>query len=440
MIRHRVSVGCLACYVVISAMTAVADDWPGWRGPQRDGVWRETGIVEKFSVPQLEIRWSEEISSGYSGPTVADGRVFVSDRVVEDDQQWERVHCREAFTGRHLWTHTYDCPYVDVGYQAGPRGSVTISDGAAYSLGTMGHIHCLEATSGDVLWRKDLNTEYRIRMPEWGIACSPLVEEDLVIVQIGGSDGADIIAFDKRTGKERWRALDDPTSYSSPIVIEQAGQRVLVCWTGARVVGLNPQTGELFWEYPLAPQRFVRACASPVWKGNRLFVSGFFDGSLMLRLHDKELSVAKTWRRVGPDERTTDGLHTNIAEPLILGDHVYGIDSYGHLRCLSASDGSRVWESLEVVPKQRWSTARFIVNGKNIWIFTERGELIIARLSPDGYEEISRAKLIKPTKVQLPTRRGGVCWAHPAFAGRHVFARSDEELLCASLEAESPAE
>ena len=238
---------CLALAVAaLSIARATADDWPQWRGPNRDGVWSEDGLVEKFADKQLKIRWRQPIASGYSGPTVADGRVYVTDRVVEP-KQIERVHCFDWKTGQPQWTHSYDCVYEDVGYTAGPRASVTVNDGRAYSLGSMGHLFCFEAATGKVLWSKELNTQYKIRMPIWGIAASPLVEKDLVIVQIGGEDAC-LVAFDKQTGTEKWRALDDNASYSAPIMIEQAGRRVLVCWTGDNVVGHQPTIGRSLLE------------------------------------------------------------------------------------------------------------------------------------------------------------------------------------------------
>ena len=220
-------------------------------------------------------------------------------------------------------------------------------------------------------------------------------------------------------------------------MVKQAGHRVLVCWTGTRVVGLDPLTGRLHWEYPTPPKSFIRNCATPVCSGDRLLLSSFFGGSLLLKLRADRLAVEKVWHRVGPNELQTDGLHTNIAEPLIAGDHIYGVDSYGQLRCLAADTGARLWQQHDVVPIRRWSTVRLIPNGANVWLFTDQGELIISRLAPTGYTEISRAKLIKPTRVQLQ-RRDGVCWAHPAFAHQHVYARNDEELVCASLRAKDP--
>ena len=283
-----------------------------------------------------------------------------------------------------------------------------------------------------MVWEKDLAKQYEARIPGWGIAAAPLVEDDLVIVQVGGAHGACLIAFDKRTGHERWTALDDPASYSAPIVIDQAGKRVLVCWTGDRVVGLNPGSGELYWSHPFQRRRMVIGVTTPVRHDNRLFVSGFYDGSLMLRLDPKRLAVEEVWRRAGASERMTDGLHSLIVTPYLADGYVYGVDSYGELRCLDADTGDRIWEDRTATSQVRWGTLHMVQNGDKTWMFNDRGELIISRLSPEGFDEISRAKLIKPTLGQL-RRRDGVTWSHPAFAYRHVFARNDEELVCASL-------
>ncbi|MEE8467006.1 MAG: PQQ-binding-like beta-propeller repeat protein [Planctomycetota bacterium] len=431
--------------ILLPLLTALADastvdDWPQWRGPTRDGVWRETGLLEELP-DELELRWSVPIGGGYSGPTVADGRVYVTDHLtdyvtdrVDDEREVERVHCFDEESGESLWTHTYDCSYAGVSYEAGPRCSVLIQEGRAYSLGTMGHLFCFDAASGEVLWSHDLADEYEIRMPIWGIAAAPILEEGLLIVPVSGAPGAYMVAFDAETGRERWAALDDRGNYSAPIVIDQAGQRVLVCWTGDRVVGLVPNSGKLLWEHPMPPKQMPLGIASPVLEGDTLFFSGFYEGGTLLRLNDEKAGVEMLWHRVGPNERRTDSLQSIISTPLVRGDHVYGVDSYGELRCLRLKDGERVWEDQTAVPRARWATIHFVQNGERTWMFNERGELIIAELTPEGYHELDRAKLIAPTLGQLPQREG-VCWSHPAFANRHVFARNDEVLVCADLSA-----
>jgi outer membrane protein assembly factor BamB len=366
------------CLILLSLCNlAKAADWPQWRGPSRDGTWNEKGIVKKFTTGQLPIRWRAEISNGYSGPTVAKGRVYITDRLVEPEQV-ERVLCFDAMTGKALWSYSYECGYKKVGYPNGPRAAVTINESRAYSLGTMGHLSCLDAATGNVLWTKDCGIEYKIRMPIWAITSSPLVEADLVIVQIGGQDGACLVAFDKVSGQERWRA-------------------------------------------------FV---PTPVFQNDYLFVSSFYDGSLLLKVNPDEMTVDKIWRRKGANERETDSLHCMISTPVLQGNYIYGVDSYGQLRCLDITTGDRIWESLDAVPKNRWANIHMVQNEDKIWMFNESGELIISKLSPQGFHEISRTKLIKPTKGQL---NRGVCWSHPAFAYKHIYIRNDEELVCADL-------
>lgn len=421
----------LAALAALWAGGAGADDWPQWRGPARDGVWRETGTLERFAGTELARRWTAKIGSGYSGPTVAGKRVFVTDRIVEPLSQ-ERVHCFDWETGQPLWSHVYDCEYRGVGYEAGPRASVLIHDGRAYSLGSMGHLFCFDAATGRVHWSKTLSTEYDIQMPIWGIASSPLVEGDALIIQVGGKHAC-LVAFHRQSGQELWRALEDRASYASPIVIEQAGQRVVVCWTGDSVAGLAPQDGKLLWRLPIAPKRMVINAATPVVEDERMFLTSFYDGSMMVRIPRGESAAQLLWARAGSDEQHTDALHSIISTPLMKGGYVYGVDSYGELRCLDAGSGERKWENLTATPKARWSTIHFVQQANRTWLFNERGELLIGQLQPEGFTEISRAKLIAPTSAQLGMR-GGVCWSHPAFAHRHVLARNDEELVCASLE------
>ena len=406
-------------------------EWPQWRGPTRDGSWTETGVRE--SLPdQLAPRWRTEIGAGYSGPTVADGRVYVMDR-LDEPSEVERVHCFEWQTGKPIWTHEYECSYAGVSYRAGPRCSVHIVDEHAYSLGTMGNLFCFAAATGEIVWQKDLNADYAIAMPIWGISASPVIEGELLIVPVSGKD-AYLVAFDRKTGKEQWKAFSDRGNYSAPIVIDQAGKRVLICWSGDRVLGASPETGALYWEYPLKAKNMPLAYATPLLHGDQLFLTAFYDGCALLQLDQDKTAVKEVWRRRGQNERRTDGLHSIISTPIALGEHVYGVDSYGEFRCLALADGSRVWEDKTAVPSSRWATIHFVKNGDNVWMFNERGELLISKLTPKGFEEIDRSKLIEPTRGQL-NRRGGVCWSHPAFAYKHVFARNDKELVCADLTA-----
>ncbi len=412
-----------------------AEDWAQWRGQNRDGKWNEAGLVEKFSGDSIPHEWSVPVAPGYSGPTVAEGRVYLTDRpeTEEQQEQQERVLCFDAKTGDSIWSHTYPCQYRNIGYQAGPRAAVTIDDGQAFALGAMGHLHVFDAETGDLQWKSDLLDRFQIEIPIWGIAAAPLIYEELVILMIGGRPDACVVALNRRTGEEVWRSLSDKTSYAAPILIEQAGKPVLVCWTGDNIVGLNPATGEVYWKSEMPPKNMVIAIATPVFHKNRLFVTSFYDGSKMLRLAEDATTAEEIWRARGPSELDTDALHSIMSTPLMIGDYLYGVDSYGELRCLDAETGKRIWEDTTATPRDRWSNIHMVQNGDRVWMFNERGELLIAKLSPEGFEEISRAQLIQPTVAQLKRRGKGVCWSHPAFADGHVFIRNDESLICASL-------
>ncbi len=213
-----------------------------------------------------------------------------------------------------------------------------------------GHLYCFEAAGGDLLWSHDLDKEYDTKIPTWGIAASPIVHENLLIVPACGKD-AYLVAFDAQTGREAWRALSDRGNYSAPILIEQAGQPVLVIWTASRVVAVDPKSGKLHWEVPFKPAKMPMGVAAPVLSGNKLFLTGFFDGSLLLELDQEKLAAKELWRRRGRSERKTDALHSTIGTPVISGEHIYGIGSYGELRCLKLADGDRVWEDTTAVTK-----------------------------------------------------------------------------------------
>ena len=412
-----------------------ADDWPQWRGVNRDSVLSAAEQVESLPAGVMKRKWSVDIGGGYSGPTVAHGCVYVMDRGPRDaSEQIERILCFAASDGSLIWEHSYESKY-SVGYTAGPRASVTIHDGKAFAVGAMGHFHCLDAKTGEVLWSHDLQTEYDIRMPIWGITASPLIYQDLVIQITAGKGDACVVAFEIETGKERWRSIDERAGYSAPVLIRQGDQDVVVCWTGESISGLNPSSGDVFWSIPMLPRNMPIGVPTPVIDDQLIFVSSFYDGSMMIEFDREKPQAKQLWFRVGESEKNTDALHCMISNPVIRGDYIYGVDSYGELRCLEKQTGDRVWESDKAVKRNRWATVQIIKNGDREILFNEQGQLISASLSPEGYVEHSRAALIAPTRLQL-NRRDGVTWAHPAIANGHIYVRSDRELVCAPLKPE----
>ena len=424
---------------VFLPLSGFASDWPEFRGPGGLGIWNEPDAVPGLPDGEglLPRVWSAPVGAGYSGPTVAGDGVYVLDRgATGSNEEVERIVCLDRATGDVKWIHTYACRYIDIQYAYGPRSSVTMRDGKAYALGAMGHLHCLDASTGKVHWAKDLGSVYAIDMPIWGLAASPVVAGDAVIVQAGAKeDGACILAFDIATGEEKWRAFADKASYTTPMLLNREDNTILVAWTGERIAGMDPATGAVHWEIATPPNRMPINVPGPAVSedGRHLFLAVFYDGSRLIELSDDGLQAKQLWHRQGINERTTDALHCMISPPFFFGDHIYGFDSYGQMRCLEPTTGDRIWENQEAVPYGRWGTVFSVRNGDHIWMLNERGELIIATVSPEGYSEVDRAKLIEPTTELRQRPEGTVLWSHPAFAGTRVYARNDRELVCVEL-------
>lgn len=418
-----------ATLILAAATRAVhADDWPQWRGPLRDGVWREDGIVSAIPESGLPIRWRARVYNGWSGPAVASGRVFVTDHNPKSDPEVERIICFDEATGQKLWVHQYPCPYGNMEYGNGPRATPTIHDGLVYSLGTMGHLVCLKADTGDLVWKKSPGEDLDVEKPRYGVSAAPLVEGDVVIISSGVTPDGTAIAFDRKTGTERWRALNDRPAYSAPIILDMAGRRQVILWTGDNVNSLDPATGELLWQVPFkASFDPAQATATPVvHKDKMLLLAAWNRGSMMIQLDQEKPDASVFWKT-----RSNPTANTNT--PVFQDDkYIYTIVGDGALCCLDAATGDEVWRTRDAT-SERFGMAHLVIQGEQCFLLNQQGHLITARLTPEGYHETGRMLLVEPTAGYRAA--GPVCWAHPAFANRHVFARNDRELVCVSLAA-----
>ena len=443
----RISIFVLGIALALSPL-ARGDDWPQWLGPQRDGVWRETGIMARFPEGGPKTLWRTKIGAGYSGPAVAQGKVVITDRILAEgiknpDSPFEkkpvtgseRVVCLDEATGKILWKHEYECPY-QVSYGSGPRTTPVIAGDKVYTLGTMGDLYCLNLKDGSVVWSKKLTKEYDTQVPMWGFSGNPLIDGDRLICLVGGQ-GSVAVAFDKDTGKERWKALSaKEPGYAPPMIFEINGKRQLILWHPESVNSLNPQTGEVYWSHAYGNKRSIKAgmtIPTPRLDGDKLFFTNFYDGPLMLQV--KDASEAKVlWSGKGRSEQPdgTDGLHGVMVTPTIKDGYIYGVCSYGELRCLKEGTGERIWATHQATGGKsvRWGCAFLVAQGDRFILFNELGDLILAHLTPKGYEEISRANILEPTNTMAGRP---VVWSHPAFANRCVYARNDKEIVCVSL-------
>jgi outer membrane protein assembly factor BamB len=422
-----------------------ADDWPQWLGPERDSVWRETGIVSTFPAGGPPVVWRAAIGSGYSGPAVAQGRVYVLDHQVAKTPgqvtnavggiaSAEGIVCLNADDGKVLWRHEYDCPYT-VAFPAGPRTTPVISEGKVFSLGVEGNLFCLDAATGSVVWSRDFKQDYKIKTPVWGFAGNPLLDGNKLICLAGGSNST-VVALDKNTGREIWRALSaKEPGYCSPVIFQAGGARQLIVWHPESVNSLDPDSGKVYWSLKSSePVRAGMTIATPRQMDDLLFLTCFYNGSWMLRLDASKPAAATVWQSQRVDEQNTGELHSTLSTPFLQDGYIYGVCSYGQLRCLKAATGERVWETLSATTADgkamRWANAFLIKNQDRFFLFNEKGDLIIARLTPRGYEEISRAHVIEP--ANRDTGRP-VVWSHPAFANRRMYVRNDQEILCVDL-------
>jgi len=434
-------VKCLPFLVLAIAFAMPAEDWPEWRGKGRLGVWNETGVLQRFPDAGLTVEWRVPVNRGFSGPAVSQGRIYLTDFTETSHLKGrERSLCLEENTGKILWTREWDADYVGLmeTYASGPRATPTVDLDRVYVLGARGMLLCLDAKTGAVVWRKDYVKDYAAEVPTWGFTAAPLVDGERLICLVGGARNSKVVAFDKMTGKEIWRALasNSEPGYCQPVIVERAKVRQLVIWHPEAVTSLDPATGIVYWEQPFKVNTGL-SVATPVWSGPLLLVSSFYNGSMMLALDDQKPRAETLWKGKSSSEIDTDGLHALLTTPAIVGDYIYGICSYGQLRCLKARTGERVWESLELTKeKARWASGYLVRHGDRFFITNDHGELIIAVLSPAGYQQISRTKLIKPTSDPGNRRAmGTVNWSHPAYANRHIVARNDTEIIRANLAA-----
>jgi outer membrane protein assembly factor BamB len=440
MIRNVASVA-----LILISTSAVAADWPQWMGPNRDDDWAETGIIDAFPEGGVTYHWRKPISGGFAGPAVVGDRVFVTDYLKSagdnkpaptrrnELQGRERVFCLGAKTGDEIWKHEYECNYT-IAYPAGPRCTPTVDAGRVFSLGAMGDLVCLDAKTGDVVWSKNLPQTYEAPVPLWGYAGHPLVYENLLICMAGG-EGSATVAFDKATGKEVWKALSTPEiGYAPPTLIEAGGVTQLLIFHGKSLNSLNPRSGELYWTEPLATA-FSMAIMAPRKSGDFLFAGGHNGRSLGLKLDASRPAVTQVWKG-----SKTVGLAPVSGTPFVEDGIAYGIDGNGLFRAVRVATGERLWSTAKPVNGQDNERrgpnegATFVTrNGNRFFIFGENGDLVIARLSPKKYDEVSRTKLLDPVGVGLGR---SVVWSHPAYANRCVFARNDQEIVCVLLAAE----
>ncbi len=387
------------------ATPAPAGEWPQWRGPHRDGVSGETGLLSSWPRQGPPVLWKVKGGAGYSGIAVSRGRVFTL--IQEGDD--EVVLCLDAETGKDHWRVRYPAHFARDGFE-GPRSTPTVDGELVYTVGGTGVLHCLNAATGEKVWRHDLLAEFHAPNLQWGVSFSPLIEGDLVLTNPGGPNGNSIAAFDKRTGALVWHSLDDPAGYSSPVTTTAAGVRHVVFFTGEALVGVAPENGRLLWRYPW-PTGFQVNAATPIVVGDYVFISsGYGQGCGLLKI-EREADGPLQARLVYENNQMCNHFGSSV----LYQEHLYGFDEK-KLTCMELRTGKVVWR------EKGFDKGSLLAADGCLIILGEYGKLALAEASPAGYREKSSFRLFRERS-----------WTMPSLAGGRLYARDQEEIVCVDV-------
>ncbi len=439
-----VVVACLAQAFSGFAAVSIADDWPQWMGPDRDGTYEEAGLVDSIPAAGLPIHWRVPIHGGYAGPAVHDGRVFVADyrrtagEFIETPgdrpklEGFERLLCLDAATGEKIWEHEYSCDY-EISYPAGPRATPTVANGLVVMLGAQGDLTVLNEKDGTVKWHVNLPTRFGANVPIWGFSAHPFVHDNMVVTMVGG-EGQAVVAFDLATGEVKWKALSsDDAGYCPVSLIHAGGVDQLLVWHPTAVASLNPSTGATYWTVPHVPD-YGMSISQPQRDGDLLFVSGIKNKSIMLKLASEKPAITEVWAST-----PKTSMSVSTMTPMLHDGMIYGTDEgLGALIGARASDGERLWQSYDPVNPQNTrrlaAGTAFVTRHEpsgRYWLFGEAGVLTLAELSAKGYQSLGQMFVLEPTQSAFGRK---VIWTHPAYANRTAYVRNDKELVAIDLE------
>ncbi len=396
---------CLAVVVLTVAFAAPAraGDWPQWRGPERNGISRETAWRAEFPPQGPKRLWQANVGLGHAAVSVAEGRAYTTGN--ENDR--DTLYCLDAVSGEVQWEHSYPEPLLPRSYQGGTTSTPTIHDGRVYVISKSGHLRCLEAKSGSVLWEKNLAAEIRAEQPTWGFASSVLIDGDRAVVNVG-THGA---AVDRRTGRLLWSTGRAASGYATPVPFESDGQAQYLIFAAKELVAVRADNGRVAWKFPWKTSYDVNA-ADPIVAGpGRIFItSGYNHGCALLEVRDGR--PAAVWEN--------RNLRGQLNAPVLIDGHLYGFDGdtgRAQLVCMELASGAVKWTFRD--PRHGALTA---AAGKLI-VIGETGELLIAEANPHQFMPVSRAQIA-----------GGTYWTTPVLANGLLYLRSAQgRLTCLDL-------
>ena len=401
--------------LLLLAAPALAEDWPGWLGPRRDG--SSTATIKPWKG-DLEVVWKKSVGEGHSSPIVVGGKVFLHTK-VQEDREAEAVTAYDAKTGKVAWTKSYPRTKFKSLFGAGPQSTPTVSGGKLYSYGATGLLTCFDVAKGKQLWQADTLKDFAPPALTFGAACSPLVEGDNVYVNVGGK-GASVVAFGKEDGKVAWQQLDDRASYSSGIAFGPRGKRQVAFLTQQGLRGFDAKDGKKLWEYKLV-DKLNESSTTPVFVGDTLLASSVTFGMVGLKLEpsDDGVTVKQLWKN--------PALTCYFSTPMPVGKkHVYivagklSFTPSSTLYCVEVATGKVAWKKDKI---GKYHAALMRTGDDKLLMLSDLGELVLIDPDPKEYKELARTKFAKSDQI----------WAHPAVSGGLLYYRDERDLYCLRL-------
>jgi outer membrane protein assembly factor BamB len=380
--------------------------WTAFRGPLRDGTYRERPILTSWPASGLTPLWKQPIGGGYASFAIARNRAFT----IEQRRGQEVVTAYDVDTGRELWARGWDGEFKEWMGGDGPRATPTWFDGRVYALGALGELRALDERTGAMLWRVNILDDNAATNLPWGMAASPLIVDDLVLVLPGGPAGRSVAAYDRQTGARRWTALNDKQAYSSPTLATIGGTRQILIVTASRLVALTP-TGELLWQYPWPTANDINASQPAILPpGNRVLLSsGYGHGAALLE-------VTNDGGRFGTRLLWEHGrLKNRFSSSVEHQGFIYGLDE-NILTCLDAASGEVKWKG------GRYGHGQFVLASGHLVLLSEEGELALVRAVPDSHQELARFPVLD-----------GKTWNHPALDDGRLLVRNLAEMAAFDL-------
>jgi outer membrane protein assembly factor BamB len=380
--------------------------WTGFRGPNRDGVYREQPIRTNWPADGLTPLWKQPAGGGYASFSIARGRAFTIEQRGGD----EVVAAYDVLTGRELWTNAWPTLFTEFMGGDGPRATPTWADGRVYALGAKGELRCLDEASGRVIWRTNILEENGATNLSWGMAASPLIVDETVVVLPGGSNGRSVVAYDRRSGAPVWSALDEQQGYAAPMLATLGGVRQMLVFSASRLMGLTPDAGQVLWEYPWRTMSEINAAQPLVIGDDRVFLSsGYGTGAAVLELTraGEGFSVREVWRN--------SRMKNRFASSVLHEGTIYGLDE-SIMAAVDAATGEQRWKG------GRYGYGQVLLAGGHLVVLTEDGDLALVRATPARHQEIARFHVLD-----------GKTWNVPAIAGGYLLVRNLAEMAAFDL-------